>query len=127
DPVTWPHALYWHQARYYTRRSPGIPVIHDLEALLKVMDPGPAPENLWDKEKGPAPSVVMCFQRFAEAAAALGNVLKLEGKAAESLAAYKRALAADPENRDAQRELRLTELRAGAAPEKDWLGKLFKR
>jgi tetratricopeptide (TPR) repeat protein len=127
DPATWPHALYWHQARYYTRRSPGMPVIHDLEALLKVMEPGPAPENLWDKEKGPAPSVVMRFQRFAEAAAALGNILKLEGKAAESLTAYKRALAADPENRDAQRELRLTELRAGAAPEKDWLGKLFRR
>ncbi len=127
DPVTWPHALYWHQARYYTRRSPGMPVIHDLEAVLKTMDPGPAPENLWDKEKGPAPSVVMRFQRFAEAAAALGNILKLEGKAAESLTTYKRALAADPENRDAQRELRLTELRAGAAPEKDWLGKLFKR
>ena len=127
DPVSWPHALYWHQARYYTRRSPGIPVIHDLEALLKVMEPGPAPENLWDKEKGPAPSVVMRFQRFAEAAAALGNVLKLEGKTAESLTAYKRALAADPENRDAQRELRLTELRSAAAPEKDWLGKLFKR
>jgi hypothetical protein len=93
DPVTWPHALSAAHAGYLARALGADEAVAALDALVA---PNPAPT------------------RRAEIDVAVAQILKLSGKPDAALARFRAALAKDPENRDAQRELRLHERRSGS-------------
>jgi hypothetical protein len=57
----------------------------------------------------------------------MGNLLKQEGRTAEALLRYRAALRADPENRDAQREVRLHEMRNPPKPPAPFSGLLNRK
>ncbi len=84
DPDGWPHALYAARAGYLCRR---LTIDQALAALDKISAPDAA--------------------KRAELAVSAGNMLKLESRHLDALKRYRTALEADPENRDAQREIRL--------------------
>jgi CheY-like chemotaxis protein len=88
DPDTWPHALYAIRTGHLSRRIPA-------DAAVKALD---------ELSGGTGP-------RKAEVLVAVGNILKVEARAADALRRFRQALEADPENRDAQREVRLHEAR----------------
>ncbi|MCC6268318.1 MAG: hypothetical protein IT300_12150, partial [Dehalococcoidia bacterium] len=88
DPYTWPHAMNVALTGWLSKRLTPAHALAAFEAL---------------KPTEPA--------RQAEVAVHMGNVLKQEGKIPEAMKRYKAALHADPENRDAQRELRLHDMR----------------
>ncbi len=92
DANTWPHAL---QAAWVGWLSRRLPPVHAIAALNRLSPPEPA--------------------RQAEVQVVVGNILKQEGNVPEALARYRAALRLHPENREAQRELRLHEQRAAAA------------
>ncbi len=92
DPVTWPHALQAAFAGYLAKALPADQAIAALDALAPTQPP-----------------------RQAEIAVVAGQILKLSGKTDAAVARFRAALEKDPENRDAQRELRLHEKRAGDA------------
>jgi tetratricopeptide (TPR) repeat protein len=89
DPTTWPHGLYAARCGYLSRRLTADECVRELDALH-------------------APDAA----KRGEVQVAIGNVLKLEGRPAEAVRRYKLAIEADPENRDAQREIRLQNARA---------------
>ena len=88
DPLTWPYALYSAQSGYLTRRLDG-------EAALKRLG----------AHAGDTPV------RQAEVLFARAAIARLEGRAEEALKLCRAALKKDPDNRDAQREVRLHERR----------------
>ncbi len=95
DATTWPHAFHAIRAGALSRRLTAEQAVTQLDALQ-------CPD----------------MPRRAEVQVAIGNILKLEGRAAEAVRRYSAAIEADPENRDAQRELRLHQSRAeGARPD----------
>ncbi len=93
DPKTWPYIFLAAQSGYYSKRLPIAKVLEILDAIV-MLDP----------------------IRDAEIQATAGNLLKLEGRLADAVARYKKALSKDPGNRDAMREDRLHTSRAPAAP-----------
>ncbi len=84
DPDLWPHALFAARAGYLCRRL-------TLDQALVALDAISAPDAA----------------KRAEVAVSAGNMLKLESRNVDALRRYRAALEADPENRDAQREIRL--------------------
>ncbi|MBM4368279.1 MAG: response regulator, partial [Deltaproteobacteria bacterium] len=84
DPDAWPHGLYAARAGYLCRRI-------SLDQALAALDTVAAPDAA----------------KRAEVAVSAGNMLKLESRHGDALRRYRAALEADPENRDAQREIRL--------------------
>ncbi len=103
DPDTWPNPFYLAWCGWLSRR------ISSAEALQQLRKLTP---------KYP--------RQLAEVDVVVGTILKLEGKEAESMAAFRAATEKDPTNRDALRELRLQERRAVpvAAPGSGLLGAL---
>lgn len=95
DPRTWPHALYEAWCGWLTKRLTTMEAIGKLDTLAPKEPP-----------------------RQAEVQVVAGNLLKLDGRADAAIARWKDALAKDPQNRDAQRELRLAERRTSGDPEK---------
>lgn len=92
DATTWPHAFYAIRAGALSRRlAPN--------AAVKQLDELQVPD----------------MKKRADVLVAIGNIQKLEGRNAEAMRSYKKAAEADPENRDAQRELRLHQARAEKA------------
>lgn len=89
DPTGWPHGLYAARAGYLSRRL----TADEALAALAGLDAGTP-------------------VRRAEVYVWAANILKLEGRAEEAQKRYRSALEADPENRDAQREVRLSSARA---------------
>jgi CheY-like chemotaxis protein/tetratricopeptide (TPR) repeat protein len=88
DPHTWPHALYAVYCGWLARRVPTNQALAALEAI-----------------RPPEPT------RAAEVLVWAGNLLKQDGREKEALVRYRSALQKDPTNRDAQREIRLHEVR----------------
>lgn len=88
DPHTWPHAVSAAWCGWLARTIPGPEAVARLDAIK------PAEAS-----------------RLAEVLVYAGTILKQEGRANEALARFRAALAKDPNNRDAQREVRLHELR----------------
>jgi CheY-like chemotaxis protein/tetratricopeptide (TPR) repeat protein len=104
DPYTWPHALNATLSGWLAKRLTATEVLAALEALRPT-------EPL----------------RQAEVAVHMGNLLKQEGRTAEALLRYRAALRADPENRDAQREVRLHEMRNPPKPPAPFSGLLNRK
>lgn len=104
DPVTWPHLLYRSYSRYLAKKQGLSVTIQDLEALRP-----PRPDQQ------------------AETLVVIGNILKLENQAEQAIARYRKALEIHPDNRDAQRELRLLDKRAADAAAEGWLGRLINK
>jgi curved DNA-binding protein CbpA len=111
DATTWPHAFYAIRAGALSRRLTADEAVKQLDALT--------PPDM---------------ARRAEVLVAIGNIYKLDGRAGEALRRYKSASEADPENRDAQRELRLHQSRTepartgpSAPPATSVLSGLFRR
>lgn len=92
DAVTWPHALLAAHAGYLAKALTLEQAVTGIDALTTTTP-----------------------QRKAEALVVTATLLKLAGKNDPALKRFKAALDADPDNRDAQRELRLVERRS--APE----------
>ncbi len=88
DPLTWPHAMYAAWCGWLAKRLSNAEAVAALDAVK-------APEPL----------------RAAEALVMAGTVLKQDGRVNEAVDRFRAALAKDPNNRDAQREIRLHELR----------------
>ncbi|MBM4391981.1 MAG: response regulator [Deltaproteobacteria bacterium] len=84
DPDAWPHALDAARAGYLCRR---LSLDQALAALDMIVPPDAA--------------------KRAQVAVSAGNMLKLESRHDDALKRYRAALEADPENHDAQREIRL--------------------
>lgn len=84
DPTAWPHALAAARAGFLARRLTADEAVQELDAIQ-------------------APNAM----KRAEIQVAVGNVLKLEGRPNDAAKRFKSAIEADPENRDAQREIRL--------------------
>ena len=104
DPVTWPHLLYRIYSRYLAKKQGLSVTIQDLDAL-----------------NPPRP------QHQAEVLVVSGNILKLENQAEQAGARYRKALEIHPDNRDAQREIRLQDKRAADAAAEGWLGRLMNK
>lgn len=102
DPHAWPHALYAAYCGWLARRVPTSQALAALEAI---------------KPKEPV--------RAAEVLVWTGNLLKQEGREADALVRYRAASQKDPTNRDAQREIRLYELRHPNRPPPAPSGGLF--
>lgn len=88
DRGTWPHALQAIWCGWLARRVPGPAAVEKLDALR--------PPDA---------------QRAAQVLVRTGTILKQEGRTADALARFRAALGRDPENRDAQREIRLHDAR----------------
>jgi tetratricopeptide (TPR) repeat protein len=88
DPHTWPYALHGAWCGWLAKRLSWREAIAALDALTPT-DP----------------------VRRAEVQVFAGNILKQEGRVEEAMARYRKALERQPDNRDAQRELRLHDLR----------------
>ncbi len=84
DATTWPHAFAAHRAGALSKRLP-------TEAALGLLDELQCPD----------------MPKRADVLVAIGNILKLDGRSVEAMRRYRQAVEADPENRDAQREIRL--------------------
>ncbi len=93
DPATWPYALNAAHAGWLSRRLPTKEAVAQLDAIAANTP-----------------------QRAAEVQFVAGNLYKLAGQPADALARWKAAVERDPNNRDAQRELRLHDRRAPPAP-----------
>lgn len=107
DPKTWPYLFLAAQSGYYSKRLTLAKSLEALDALI-VTDP--------------------VLQGEIQAAA--GNMLKMDGRVADALVRYKRALEKDPNNRDALREGRLSAARAPPPPPQSLTSQitgLFKR
>lgn len=91
DPQTWPHGLYAARTGYLTRRLSAADALTQLDALE-------APEAA----------------RRADVLVAMGSIHKVEGREEEAHRHFKEALERNPDNRDAQREVRLFENRVAA-------------
>jgi CheY-like chemotaxis protein/tetratricopeptide (TPR) repeat protein len=104
DPGTWPHALCAIRSGWLAKRLPPAAVVAALETL---------------KPKEPV--------RQGEILTLAGTVLKQAGKVAEAMERFRAAAAADPENRDAQRELRLHESRNPPKPPPPFSGLLNRK
>lgn len=95
DGQTWPHAFYAAMCGWYSKR------LTTLQAMVLL-------DGLQPKDAVKQAEVLM----------AAATILKLDGKVDQALAKWKLAVEKDPNNRDAQRELRLNERRTAApAPE----------
>ncbi|MSQ01647.1 MAG: response regulator [Myxococcales bacterium] len=97
DATTWPHAFAAHRAGALSKRL-------TTEAAMASLDDLQCPD----------------MRKRADVLVAIGNILKLDGRGAEAMRRYRQAAEADPENRDAQREIRLHQsrhekVRSGAA------------
>jgi CheY-like chemotaxis protein/tetratricopeptide (TPR) repeat protein len=101
DALAWPTPLYHAWCGWLARRIPTAEALRLLEALQP-----PRPKDR------------------AEVLVAIGTILKLDGKLDEAMARFREAAEKDPENRDAQREIRLQERRAQpvAPPRPNLLG-----
>ncbi len=93
DGATWPHAFQALRAGALSRRLTPASAVQMLEALP-----------------------VADMKQRAEILVAIGSIHKLGERNGEAMRAFRAASQADPENRDAQRELRLHSTRAPAAP-----------
>lgn len=93
SPRTWPYALYHAWCGRNAKRLA-------LEQAIAALDALQPPEP----------------QRQAEVLVVTGHIFKAEGRQAEALARYRDAAARHPENRDAQRELRLHQSRTSPTP-----------
>lgn len=89
DPQSWPHALYQAWCGWLARRVPTTEALRQVQAL-DVTEP----------------------KHQAEIQVVIGTILKLEGREEDAQQRFQEALAKDPENREAQRELRLRERRS---------------
>ena len=88
DATTWPHAFFALRAGALSKRL-------TTEAALGSLDSLQCPD----------------MRKRADVLVAMGNILKLDGRSAEAMRRYRQAVEADPENRDAQREIRLHQSR----------------
>jgi CheY-like chemotaxis protein/tetratricopeptide (TPR) repeat protein len=88
DTSTWPHVFHAIRCGALSRRLTVAQAVAQLDALTT---PNPAAR--------------------ADVQVAAGNLFKLDGRHGEAMARYKQALEADPNNRDAQREIRLHDSR----------------
>lgn len=93
DGGTWPHAFQALRAGALSRRLSSAAAVQLLEALP-----------------------VADMKQRAEILVAIGSIHKLGERNGEAMRAFRAASQADPENRDAQRELRLHSTRAETAP-----------
>lgn len=89
DKETWPYALYYVRCAYLSHTITADEAIAQLDNIK----PGANP-------------------KLAELKVAIGNILKQEGRIEEALRTYNTATFFDPENHDAQRELRLHQRRS---------------
>lgn len=102
DPLTWPYGLYAAWCGYLSRRLPVAEALARIDALTP-RTPGQESERFHIR----------------------ATLLKLEGRMDEAVKAWKAALEKDPENHDAQRELRLFERRTQEAAPPARKGGLF--
>ena len=104
DGITWPHAVLAAWCGWLARRLTAADALAAFDAIRP-------PDDV----------------RAAEVLVYAGNVLAQEGRAAEALARYRAAVAKDPQNRDALRQIRLHELRNPPKPAPTGIGGLLGR
>lgn len=104
DARTWPHALYAAWCGWLAKRIG----TNEAVAALDAIQPTDAP-------------------RAAEVLVHAGNILKQDGRTNDAVKRFQAALAKDPGNRDAQREIRLHEIRNPKPPAAAGLGGIFGR
>jgi tetratricopeptide (TPR) repeat protein len=106
DPQAWPHGLYHAHAGWLAKRLGAAEAVKLLEALQPAEPP-----------------------RQAEVSFVLGSILKMDGRLDEALARFREAVQKDPNNHEAQREIRLHERRNApkAPPTPGILDSILKR